>query len=487
MKRLSRATLFIALLLIFWAVRITALEVLPLHNDEGLHLTRAVEVWNLHPFWEIRDGKIINHFLIAAFYPQNTPVFVGRIATIFVSMLGLAAGYALIQRWLGVIPAVFAGMLWIASPYLHFFERLALSDAEAGALVVVAMWAAWHLAARGTLRHAIITGLALAAAMLFKFTAIPFTLLIALIVLLLAHYSLAQRIRILGIIGVVVVMCFIPPLAYLILRGDDLFSIALAWIGVGSGSGESSLQLNLTALAAYFLDFGFPIWNVITGIGLVLLIGLKRRIGTIIVVSALLPLLIILVFGREVLPRHVVVALPTLLTLGGAGVGAWVQTQQRRSALSVILAVVLVGTFIPFMLHVQLSPQHARLPAAVRSQYITDHSGGYGLREAVLELPTLMEPNAVVIASMFPDSCHRANFYAQPGYTLTCTEAPGLDAINSVLQTHDAVYVLVESAPLIGVDVQGIPAISAEPVARYARPGDPPDTPSVVLWRLEGE
>ncbi|MBL8166041.1 MAG: hypothetical protein JNJ61_28915, partial [Anaerolineae bacterium] len=82
----------VAALLALWLTRAAALELLPLHNDEGLHLTRAVEVWNGHPFWVISDGKIINHWLIAAFYPQNAPAFAGRIATVFVALLGLAAG-----------------------------------------------------------------------------------------------------------------------------------------------------------------------------------------------------------------------------------------------------------------------------------------------------------------------------------------------------------------------------------------------------------
>lgn len=51
----------ILLLWVFWLTRIPALEALPLHNDEGLHLRRAVEVWALHPFFDISDGKIINH------------------------------------------------------------------------------------------------------------------------------------------------------------------------------------------------------------------------------------------------------------------------------------------------------------------------------------------------------------------------------------------------------------------------------------------
>ena len=45
----------LVLLLVLWGTRLLALEALPLHNDEGLHLTRAVEVWNGHPFWQISD------------------------------------------------------------------------------------------------------------------------------------------------------------------------------------------------------------------------------------------------------------------------------------------------------------------------------------------------------------------------------------------------------------------------------------------------
>src|SRR5512134_803633 len=100
--------MWILLLLVLWAARLFALDSLPLHNDEGLHLTRAVEVWNLHPFWEIRDGKIINHFVIALFYPQNAPVFAGRIATLFVTIIGAAAGFALIRGRFGITAAVLA-------------------------------------------------------------------------------------------------------------------------------------------------------------------------------------------------------------------------------------------------------------------------------------------------------------------------------------------------------------------------------------------
>jgi hypothetical protein len=88
----------VLLILLFWFSRLPSLTILPLHNDDGLHLTRAVAVWNLHPFREFRDGKVINHWPIKAFYPQHEPVFAGRIATVLMGTLGLAAALGLAGR-----------------------------------------------------------------------------------------------------------------------------------------------------------------------------------------------------------------------------------------------------------------------------------------------------------------------------------------------------------------------------------------------------
>jgi hypothetical protein len=85
---------------------------------------------------------------------------------------------------------------------------------------------------------------------------------------------------------------------------------------------------------------------------------------------------------------------------------------------------------------------------------------------------------------MFPDSCHRANFYAVDDLTMICTAAPGTPEIQDALAQYGAVYILVDNAPLIGVDVATIDA-QATRIAAYPRPGETDDTASVVLWLLE--
>lgn len=478
---------FVLLALILWFSRMAALEALPLHNDEGLHLTRAVEVWNLHPFWEIRDGKIINQWAIALFYPQNAPVFAGRIATVFVSLIGFAAGYALIKRLFGANAALMAGVLWITSPYLFFFERLALSDAEAGALVVLALWASWRLAERGSVGRAVVAGLALALATLFKFTAAPFALSVALIVLLRARYPLQRRILLIVIAGAAAAACFVIPVGYLVLRGGDLFSIALGWISGGSSGGSSSIGANLAMLASQLLGFSLPISSALLLAGLALLVVLRPRKGGILLLAVGLPLASIVVLGHGVLPRHFVVALPAFLLLGGAGIGLaaerWLAADRRAWGLAGASALLAFG-FVPFALHAYTSPPDLRVPEAVWTQYFSEHSSGYGLREAVQALPQTITPgDAPIVASMTGDSCRRANFYAVDGLSMTCGDAPALNEITAALKDHTVVYVLVEqvTGAHFPQDVEPLGA-QAELIATYPRPGA--DGQTVTLWRL---
>ncbi len=477
------------LMLVLWGTRIAALESLPLHNDEGLHLTRAVEVWNGHPFWAISDGKIINHWLIAAFYPQNAPVFTGRIATVLLSLLGLAAGYRLLLMLFGETAAILGACLWIASPYLFFYERLALSDAEAGALVVLTLWASVRLTRRNRWRDGILAGLMLVLAMLFKFTAAPFALMLVIVVLLLGRASLTRRFSQLAVAGLTVAICFTPPLIYLLVSGSDFFSIALQWLGggesgpaLGAGFGDNAARLWIQ-----LTGFGLPIWAILLLVGLAVL-ALTRQVGRVLLAALGLPLLIMMVAGTEVLPRHYVVALPLALLLAGAGLSVvvdYVKNTSPYTALKWGIAAVLLLALLPFAMTAYLNPSSLPIPPEERRQYITEHSGGFGLREAILDFPrTIVRLDFPIIGSMFPDGCKRANFYAAGNLVMTCQEAPGHDEIQAALDGPGGAYVLTDSAPIIGLDVTTL-NVQVTRIAAYPRPGETPETATVVLWLLE--
>lgn len=510
---IQRWLLPVVLLLIYLLTRLPGLAELPLHNDEGLHLTRAVEVWNGHPFWAISDGKIINHWPIALLDPRHAPLYAGRLPTILIGMIGLAAGYGLARRLVGERGAVLAAALWIGTPYLFFFERLAFSDAEAGALVVLAVWAAYQMptqsgkvtkAQRGNTgtpfmasvlqRYgpAAFVGMSFAAALMFKFTAAPYALAVAL--MLLVVNSAKHRWQTLLTAGIAGVICLIPPLAYLALRGDDFFSIALGWIGAGGGTGgQASLVGNLERLWLQLIGYSSITWVLLLAAGLVLGVwyAIKGRMPKtsplrVLSIGAVVPMAIILVLGREVLARHFVVALPLLMVVAGSGLGLGLNRIRNRASRWMATgfgAAALALGIAPFILIAYGTPSDLPLPADVRYEHIAAHPSGYGLREAVRSLGDwVTRPNVPVIGSMFPDSCRRANFEAQ-AIRLVCTDAPGVEAINSALREHGAVYVLTDTAPLIGVDVMTL-AARATRLAVFPRPGETEADASVVLWEL---
>jgi hypothetical protein len=493
------------LFLLLWWTRITALDTLPLHNDEGLHLTRAVEVWNLNPFWEIRDGKIINHWLIAAFYPQNQPVFTGRIASVFVAMIGLASALALARRARGRWTMQLTGLLWISAPLLFFYERMAFSDAQAGALGTLALLASLRLASTQRIRHALFTGAALALALLFKFTAAPFAASVGLLYLSLrgnltptqSHVTSTRtplqrrgswgvRLRNLLIIALVVAAAFAVPIAVLLTRGGSLFDIALAWVGSGGG-GDLTFVDNLGRLASLLFWADAPLFGLILSAGLLAVLIYDKREGRVLLLAACVPLLVIMALGRDAQSRHFVAALPPLIAVAGIGLGSAIEAfpARVRVTAAAALAIVLFAPFQLLALNLYRDPASVALPALMRQQYIVGYASGYGLREAVQTFPqTIARRDVPIIGSMYPDSCRRANFHAPSDMQMVCGDAPMRAAIEQALAIHGAVYVLVEQAGAIGIDVTTLDA-RATRLAAYPRAGETADTASVVLWWVE--
>ena len=473
LSRKVRLWLAVIGLLLLAGTRLPALTALPLHNDEGLHLTRAVQVWNLKPFWEIGDGKIVNHWLIAAFYPQNAPDFAGRVATVFVALIGLAAGIAIGSRY-GTYAGWLVIALWVGSPYLFFYERTALSDAEAGAFVCLTLWAALRLARSNALRDAVLTGFALALAALFKLTAAPFAALPVLIVMLAGRGAWWGRIGRLAIVGAVVVACFAVPVGYLVWRGGN-FGIAGAWLAGGSGS--------LPLVANFVQNIG-RLWEAFTGFGgglgwasaIVIGAGVGFAISTrpALAAAVMVPFAALLVIGVEPMPRHWVVSLPAFIVLSAVSLGGLVQRIGGRRGVHVVGSTVgiVLACFVPFAAAAYTAPATLTLPPLDREQFISGHPSGYGLREAMIALPSLVPPNTDVVADMFPDSCRRANFYALPGYSLRCIDLAVLHAGQG-----GAAYVLAEKPPIgLTYDAQG-----AQVISEFPRPqGNSP----VTLWRV---
>ena len=478
----------VLIILFFFASRTAALTTLPLHNDEGLHLTRAIQVWNGHPFYDIGDGKILGVWLIAGFYPQVSPVFTARIATIFVTAIGLAAGMALARLVTKRrSAAVIAGLLWLFSPYLFFFERLALADIEAGAAIVVLTLAMIPDASHGW-RNTIVAGIALGAALLFKVSAAPFAGIPLLSILLTRNMNWRKRITRLVTIYAIALIMFAPAAIYSATR-SSFFSIARSWIGGPQVSlGERTVQNAFTFLNTVVTVDG--VWTLVfIGVPFGLLAG---RRGIYVVGSVAAPLLVMVVFGTEVLDRHFGAIMPLLTVAAAVGLTPLIAGRRKGNVPSahlvnrwgqLAIAVLAIGGFVWVWnwayWPAYTDPASFPLTGAMREQYVTLFPSGYGLREAVIALPQTVGSNPV-IASMTGDGCRRALFYLSAPLSVDCVgTGQGQEQIKQALNKSGVAYVLAEDKP-IGLNPATVPATWTQ-VAIYPRPNNGSD---VTLWKV---
>jgi len=479
MRRLTRWP-EILLLLLFFTTRLIALDALPLHNDEGLHLTRAVEVWNGHPFYDIEDGKVINVWVIALFYPRVDPVFTGRIATVFVGLIGLAGGIALGRLASGRrAGGLLAGLLWVCCPYLFFFERMALADVESGAAVVLLTLI--MLPGLRLPRRNLWAGVALAAAILFKVSAAPFAGIPLLGVLLEERQSWRERAIRLAKIYITMLILVAPASLYTAARGG-FFAVARGWVG---GPKLSIIERTLQN-SATFADTTLTV----NGLWALILIGvlfslLAGRRGLYVLGSVLGPLSVMIVFGTEVLDRHFGVIMPLLTVVAAVG---WSQIslpirnrQAQRLMIAGATAISIVWAWSFAWRVAYTNPANFPLTEPMREQYVTLHPAGYGLREAVWALPKTVG-SGTVIASMTADGCKRARFYlTTSAVTMDCVGmAQGRDQIEAALRTTGSAYVLTENAP-VGIEPAAVKATWTQ-MAEYPRPGN---ESRITLWQVK--
>jgi hypothetical protein len=243
---------------------------------------------------------------------------------------------------------------------------------------------------------------------------------------------------------------------------------------------------NAQAFIDALTGFGTLLWPALLIVGLILLVLMRRKDGLILALAPLPLVAAIAILSSTVYLRYYATALPLWLLLGGAGLGLALDRLPRqawRQTLSAAVIGLLAWGIVPFAIASYTDPGHLTLPQLMRWQYLTEHSAGFGLREAALDLPnTIGRPDVSIIASMFADSCRRTNLYAPDGFALICTSGQGRADIDAALNEQGAAYVLVDR--FTGMDVTTVDG-QATSIAAYPRPGETSETASVVLWLIE--
>ena len=132
--------LAVAGLLAFVALRLHNLAAIPLFIDEAIAIDRAADVAQGVFLKHASHGKLLLPYYLLPFQPQTNAVFMARASVILAACLGFAAGVAIARRYGGGTAGCLAMIFVAASPMLHFFDRMALTDTLLQAATTIWVW-----------------------------------------------------------------------------------------------------------------------------------------------------------------------------------------------------------------------------------------------------------------------------------------------------------------------------------------------------------
>jgi hypothetical protein len=473
------------LLLIFLVSRLHHLGALPLFVDESLYLDAAQQAREGHLLGSaVANGRLL-HVWYSAFLGPYPPAvgWVARAGMVIAGLLGLSAFYVLARKLFSHRAGLIAMVLWIAAPYMLFYERMTLGDTMLNITSIPLVLLAWMLAQHPSRRAAASLGFMLVVTLLAKVTGLVWLPLPLVAVLLARHVTWRQRLQLTAVAYGVFGALWIPFLAVLRWKHYDYLGLRSYFVG-----GVDSHLLERTwdnIKMAWNIDVAYlslPLIVVALAGGIAWLI-VKPRSG----LFALLVLGMIgggsIMFGTDVNSRRILSQAPWVILPVVAGIELLLVRQPRWRIVVVLGVGVWLWLFYrPFQLDVWRNPPDLPLYQNDRREYITHEASGYGVTEIGHRL-SIADPPPTVIGLV--SNCLTLRYAAYPATVLCPTihwDGTSQAALMKTIERHaESGLVFVVGESLSYVDLSGLPQPYTQ-VISVARPGG---AQPVTLYEIE--
>jgi len=403
--------LLMLLITLFGAfLRFKNLTILPVFADEAIYI-RWSQVMMAEPtlrFLPLSDGKQpLFMWLTIPFLKLFTdPLFATRALSAF---SGLATSLGIFFLSLKIFKSkkagVIAALLCIVSPYLIFFDRLALADS------LLSMFGVWIIlfsiitVQSGRFDFAMITGFLLGGALLTKSPALFFSILIP-ITWLLSDFPKKVSKIVKHLINLVIL--FIPT--YLIGYGMyNILRLGPNFNMVGSRNFDyvypysHILSSPLDPFMPFF-DRSFE-WIRMMGPWPILLLAffgiflnLKRHFREIFVLFILFifPISVQSEFAKVFTARYILFSLPYLFVLATS---SFLKTNKFIKDILIFIIIYTVFISLRFDYLLLTDPEKANLPRSERSGYLEEWTAGTGIKEIseLIKLEQQNNPNEKIV------------------------------------------------------------------------------------------
>ncbi len=398
----------------YFLTRLPNLTSQPIFADEAIYI-RWAQVMRAEPslrFISLQDGKtpLFMWMMIPVFKLISDPLLAGRLLSVmagFGTFLGMGfLGFQVFGKRVGLW-ALFLGAV---TPFLVFFDRMALVDSMLSAFAIWSLNIALLLVKKMRIDLAMVLGYLLGGAILTK-TPGFFNLLVLPLTVLAANWTKQQREkRLLKIFGLWVIAFVITFGMYGILK-----------LGPGVQNLDSRNQDYIRSPAEVLMRPYDPFlphlrdvldWlpQLLTPpillfvlLGIVLVVWKKDRVGIAILFWSLVPMVILMSFLKTFTARYILFQIPPLLVLGAYGIDWLIEILRTRKynyqIFSILFLVLSLPLILNFNLKLLFDPISTPLPKNEKTGYFEDWTAGYGFQEIAQFLETKAQKEVVVVGT----------------------------------------------------------------------------------------
>lgn len=404
--------IFLSLILaIYFLFRLPNLTYQPIFADEAIYI-RWAQVMKAEPtlrFLPLTDGKtpLFMWTMMPVFKIISDPLLAGRMLAVFTGLGTLAGVFVLGSLFFSKRVGLLAAFLMAITPYIVFFDRLALVDTMLAAFTIWSILLAFMLVKYKRIDLAMVLGYSLGAGLITKTPGMFSVLMVPLAIITMDYDAKGRTRRVLKVFGLFAIAIATALGIYNVLRLGPGFSSLSAR---NSDYVRNPADLLVKPLDPFVPHLGDIIewWPLLLGypviIALVLgiIYGVLKKNKYLIALSliALGPLLVQMALLQTFTARYMLFSIPPLLIVAAYGLdNLLLQVKKYRPAAALILILVLLVWPSNFANKLITDIENAPLPKNERRGYLEDWTAGYGLPEIAAFLENESKKGLIIVGT----------------------------------------------------------------------------------------
>lgn len=388
--------ILLLLVFLFLFTRLYNLTLLPIFTDEAIYIYWAKYIASYHSNWftSLTDGKPpLFIWIIAAFlkmFPPSAYLFAGRFVSVIAGGLAIIGIYKLsLLLFRSNKTSFIAALLYILSPFMLFYDRMALFDSFLSAALVWSVYFAIKTSISHKKKDAILWGTLLGIALLVKLPAIIFLFITPICFLILLSKKDFKKLLLLPLLAIAIALAIsgmqkLSANYQLLNAKNQQFQLSFDQLLLNP---FILLEKNLRDIFDWIISYYTMPVLILGGIGMIFLLYKDFRKGALLFILWAMPIVIFATVGKILFPRYILFTTPYfIILLAEASRVLFSYNYIKRLQIPIVLLALFAS--LKFDFYLLANPPLAPLPITDYNQYISSEYSGYGLDKVFSFLDT---------------------------------------------------------------------------------------------------